>query len=88
MCTERKVTGLFVLTSFLCDNGVICHAFLSSADFFSKSIFSKILSRIPSECQTVSIQTKPDDLSGLAWVQTVCKDYQQTSHWNDAGFTG
>ena len=21
MCTERKATGLFVLTSFLCDNG-------------------------------------------------------------------
>ena len=22
MCTERKTTGLFVLTSFLCDNGL------------------------------------------------------------------
>ena len=23
MCTERKATGLFVLTSFLCDNGAL-----------------------------------------------------------------
>ena len=50
---------------------------LSSADFFQNQLFSKILSEIPSECQTVGIQTKPDILSGLIWVQTVCKGYQQ-----------
>ena len=47
------------------------HAFLSSADFFSKSTFSKNLSRntISAECQTVLIQIRP--------IQTVCKGYQQ-----------
>ena len=32
---------------------VILHAFLSSADFFQNQIFRKILSGIPSDCQTV-----------------------------------
>ena len=27
MCTERKATGLFVLTSFLCDNDKIMQSF-------------------------------------------------------------
>ena len=30
-----------------------------------------------SECQTLWIQIRPDLLSGLIWVQTVCKGYQQ-----------
>ena len=47
--------------------------FLSSADFFQNHFFRKTLSGIPSECQTVWIQTRPDILSGLIWVQTVCK---------------
>ena len=45
--------------------------FLSSTDFFSKSTFQKINSGIPSKCQTDWIQTRPDILSGLIWVQTV-----------------
>ena len=40
-------------------------------------LFRKILSGIPSQCQTVSIQIKTDVLSVLIWVQTVCKGYQQ-----------
>ena len=32
---------------------------------------------IPSGCQTVWIQIRPDILSGLIWVQTVCKVYKQ-----------
>ena len=55
----------------------IFHAFLSSADFFQNQLFGKILSGIPLECQTVWIQIRPDKMSGLIWVQTVCKDYQQ-----------
>ena len=57
---------------------VILHASLSSADFFQKQRIRKFLSGIPSECQTVWVQIRPDVLSGLFWVQTVCKDYQQT----------
>ena len=44
---------------------VILHAFLSSAFFFSNHLFRKILSGIPSECQTVGIQIRPDVLSGM-----------------------
>ena len=33
---------------------------------------------IPSGCQTVWIQTRPDISSGLIWVRTVCNGYQQT----------
>ena len=54
--------------------------FLLSADFFFQNqIFRKILSGIPFECQTDWIQIRPDILSGLIWVQSVCKGYQQTT---------
>ena len=58
---------------------VILHAFLSSADFFQNQLFQKILSRMPSECQTDWIQIRLDILSGLVWVHSVCKGYQQTT---------
>ena len=32
-----------------------------------------------SECQPVWIKIRPDILSGLIWVQTVCKGYRQTT---------
>ena len=53
--------------------------FLSSADFFQNQLFQKLLSGKPSKCQTVWIQIRPDILSGLIWVQTVCKGYQQAA---------
>ena len=34
---------------------------------------------LPSGCQTVWIQIRPDILLGLIWVEIVCKGYQQTS---------
>ena len=34
---------------------------------------------LPSRCQTVWIQIRPEILSGLIWVEIVCKGYQQTS---------
>ena len=54
-------------------------AFLLSADFFQNQLFPNIILGIPSECQTDWIQIRPDNLSGLIWVQTVCKGYQQTT---------
>ena len=39
--------------------------------------FQNILSGISAEFQTVWISIIPDGLSGLIWVQTVCKSYQQ-----------
>ena len=53
--------------------------FFLSSDFFQNQHFGKILSGIPSECQTVWIQIRPGILSGLIWLQTVCKAYQQTA---------
>ena len=59
---------------------VIFHAFLSSADFFFQNLFfDKILSGIPSECQTVWTQIRPNDSSDLIWVQSVCQSNQQTT---------
>ena len=51
--------------------------FLSAADFLSKLTFSINFSEIPSGCQTVWIRIRPDVLSGLICVQTVCEVYQQ-----------
>ena len=57
---------------------VFCMLFCSLVIFFKINFFfEKILSGIPLECQTVWIQIRPDILSGLVWVQTVCKGYQQ-----------
>ena len=42
--------------------------------FFQNYLFEKNLSEIPSECQTVWTLIRPDDPSGLIWVQTVCQD--------------
>ena len=47
--------------------------------FFQNKLFRKILSEIPSECQTVWTLIRPDYLSGLIWVETVCQGYQQTT---------
>ena len=41
-------------------------------------MFFKISSSMLSECQTAWNQIRPDLLSGLIWVQTVCKDNQRT----------
>ena len=59
--------------------GNISFFLLSSADFFQKYSFKKILSGTLSECQTVWIQIRTDILSVLIWVQNVCEGYQQTT---------
>ena len=58
---------------------VILQAFMSPADFFQNQLFRKFISEIPNECHKDWIQIRPDILSGLIWVQTVCKSYQQTA---------
>ena len=52
-----------------------CHFFF----FFQNQLFPKIISGIPSECQTDWIPIRRVILSGLIWVQSVCKGYQQTT---------
>ena len=66
------------LTLCMMCNWLIVHPFLSFADFFQNQLFRKILSG-PSECQTFWTQIRPDILSGLIWVQTVCQGYQPTT---------
>ena len=45
--------------------------------FFLNQHFEKNITGIPSECQTVWIQIRPEDqMSGLVWVQTDCKGNQ------------
>ena len=73
---QKNEITIWVLT--LCPLGNV-HAFLSSADFFRNHFFRKILSGIQPECQTDWIQIRPDRTSGLIWVQSVCKGYEQTA---------
>ena len=57
---------------------VILHVFLSSADFFSKLTFSKTSLGDTVKMSNSLLPDHADVLSSLIWVQTVCKDYQQT----------
>ena len=70
-------TGILSNDINLLPPGTFCMFFLSSADFFFKSTFLRNTFRNKSECQTVWIQIRPDIKSGLIWVQTVWKGYQQ-----------
>ena len=58
--------------------------FLSSADFFKTSLFFFNVSGISSECQ----DGWRCDLSGLIWIQTVCKSYQRTTAAEDSSRQG
>ena len=50
---------------------------LSSAYFFQKQPFQKVLSGTLSECVTVWIQIMTDILLVLIWLQTICTGCQQ-----------
>ena len=65
----------------LCMLGNFSHLFFSPADFFSKLTFKNIFQEhyTLSECQALWIQIRPDVLSGLIWVHTVCKDNPQAT---------
>ena len=54
--------------------------FLSSTDFFQKTNFSKnyFMSSIRGS-NNFLLKIRPVVLSGLIWVQTVCKSYPQTT---------
>ena len=54
----------------------ILHASLLTVEYFTKLTLKKF-SGILSECQSVLTQIRYDILSGLIWVQTVCKGYQK-----------
>ena len=61
---------------------MLCHfaCFFLSIDFFSKLTFvKKFCQEYHLEYQTVLIQIRPDVLSDLIRVKTVCKSYPQTT---------
>ena len=88
---KEKYHIIFVICS-ICPKGtkalifaclVILHAFWSSVDFFFKLTFSKKSFR---NTIRVSNSLDPDQAwSGLIWVQTVCKGYQQTTKISTSG---
>ena len=66
-----------MLDQFLWGHSSCLWHFLFMLFFFVCWFFLLFFSRIPSVCQTVWIQIRPDILSGLIWVHTVCKGYKQ-----------
>ena len=55
--------------------------------FFFQNVLLKILTGMPSECQTVWNQVRPNKMlihfvGPITWFQTVCKDYRQTDRVN------
>ena len=68
-----RVCDVFTLCYYL----VIFACFICGLLIFHNQLFKKNLSGIPLECQIDWIQIRPDILSGMVWVQTVCKSYQQ-----------
>ena len=76
MLQQKRTIIKSMPTGKLC---MLLGAFLSPADFEKNQLFRKILSGIKSECQTVWIEIRSHVLSGLIWVQTVYKGYQQTT---------
>ena len=65
-CSYCHDLTLCMLGNFAC--------FLVVCGLFLKLTLSK-----KSECKTVWIQIRPDFLSGLIWVHTVCKGFQRTT---------
>ena len=52
--------------------------------FFKFNFYN--LSGIPSECQTIWIQIRPNKILGLIWAQSVCKGYHQQTPLADKQF--
>ena len=78
---NESLFGMILLGNAL-PSGKFFKLFLSSADYFFKiNFFRKILSGIPSECQTDQLQIKPDILSGLIWVQSAEDNELKAIFW-------
>ena len=60
-------------------NSLHAEQFLVVCFFFKINIFEKFFQEYIQIVKTVWIQIRPDFLSGLIWVQIVCKDSKQTT---------
>ena len=76
---DNEDLNLIYLLLALCLLGNFSPVFCCLPIFFQNELFRKILSGKPSECQAAWIQLMPYIMSGLIWVQTVCKGYQQVT---------
>ena len=76
---HRFINDKLISALTLCTLGNFSCFFCRLLIFFYNQLSRKILSEIPSECQRVWIQIRPGVLLGLIGVQTVCKNYQQTT---------
>ena len=56
------------------------HAFSLSVDVFQSQFCEKKFFQEYHRCQAVWIPIRPDGLSVLIWIQTVCRDYEQSGH--------
>ena len=75
---SHELTHIFLKysnTLTLCQLGNLSWFFVFC--WFFPNYFWKIHSVISSVCQTGWIQIRPDVLSRLIWVQTICEGYQQ-----------
>ena len=82
----KKIKKIFKPILTLCMLGNFACFFVVCGFFFKINFFKKNLTGIPSECQIVWIQIRPEIfLLDLIWVQTVCKGYQQTTKLPPAG---
>ena len=61
---------LYMLGNFAC--------FLSSAEIVKINFFKKLFQEYHQSVKTVWTHIRPNKMSGLVWVQTVCRVYQQT----------
>ena len=59
--------------------GIFLGFFVVCGFVFKINLFKRIFQEYHQSFQTVWIQIRTDVLSGLIWVQIVCKDYQQTT---------
>ena len=70
---DAGVVEVHIITFNSLHTGEFSTFFFVVCSFFKQLIFfKKFKNTVPSECQTVWIQTRRDILSGLVWIQTVC----------------
>ena len=69
----------YILVKQLLDFPILLLLFLHTLLFCHILLFGCWILSMPSECQTAWIQIRPDILSCLIWVQTVCKGNQQST---------
>ena len=77
MAMLRVSSSLFLAIHLWKNTAALTHCLLGNFSCFLFVFFEKFLQEYHMWSQIVRIQIRPDVLSGLVWVQTVCKGHQQ-----------